>query len=418
MSRCRRGLLLAVATSVGVLGFAPEPAPAAESSYRVLYDVRISPSEKAARVTLRISDPQLAVRWLRFSIDRERLFDFKADGELELGEGSATWTPPPGGGALRYAHRIDHLRNPRSYDARCTESWALFRGDDLVPPVRVRTVVGAHSESELRLRLPDGWSAVTPYPALANGRYSVSHPDRRFDRPVGWILVGHLGVLRERVAGVHVTLAAPSGQGRGRRDMLAMLRWTLPTLRKIAPLPERMTFVTAGDPMWRGGLSGPGSAYLHADLPLISSDSTSPLLHEVIHVMLQARSGSGGDWIVEGLSEYYSLEALARSRTLSRRRYERALEGLMERGQGVRRVTGDHAQGDETARAVGLLHELDAEIARLSGGEKGLDDVLRALVGTSGAITLESFRAITERVAGAPLDGFFDRKILRPSQSS
>ncbi len=413
----RRGGLLLVAVLAAILS-GSGPAAAEETTYGVLYDVRVSPSEKAARVALRITDPDRAVRWLRFSIDPARNFDFTADGELKLGVDVATWTPPPGGGVLRYAHRIDHLRDQRTYDARCTDSWALFRGDDLVPPARVRTVMGAHSESELRLRLPEGWSAVTPYPQLANGRYSISHPDRQFDRPVGWMLVGRLGVLRERVAGVHVALAAPAGQGMRRRDMLAMLRWTLPTLRKIAPLPERIALVGAGDPMWRGGLSGPGSAYLHAELPLISRDSTSPLLHEVIHVMLQARSGPGGDWIVEGLSEYYSLEALVRSKTISRRRYERALQRLAKRGGAVQRVGGDDSRGDITARAVGLLHELDAEIVRVSDGEKNLDDVLRALVGGTGAITLESFRATCERVAGAPLARFFDRSILRPRATS
>lgn len=416
MTRWRLGLCLVAIAAVGLLG--SEPAAAEETTYGVLYDVRVSPSEKAARVSLRITDPERAVRWLRFTVDRERLFDFSADGELKLEADTVTWTPPPGGGVLRYAHRIDHLRDQRSYDARCADGWALFRGYDLVPPARVRTVVGAHSESELRLRLPDGWSAVTAYPQLANGRYSLSDPDRHFDRPLGWLLVGRLFALHERVSGVHVTLAAPAGQGVRRRDLLAMLRWTLPTLRKIAPLPERIVLVGTGDPMWRGGLSAPGSAYLHAELPLISSDSTSPLLHEVIHVMLRARSGPGGDWIVEGLSEYYSLEALVRSKTISRARYERALERLAKRGRPVQRVTGDVSRGDITARAVGLLHELNTEIERVSEGKKNLDDVLRALVEASGAITLESFRATCERVAGAPLARFFDRSILRRRSSS
>ncbi|MEZ4290169.1 MAG: hypothetical protein R3E53_06345 [Myxococcota bacterium] len=38
-------------------------------------------------------------------------------------------------------------------------------------------------------------------------------------------------------------------------------------------LPDRLQLVVAGDPMWRGGLSGPNSLYLHAGLPLIASST-------------------------------------------------------------------------------------------------------------------------------------------------
>ena len=56
-----------------------------------------------------------------------------------------------------------------------------------------------------------------------------------------------------------------------RQDLLALMRWTLPVLRKIAPLPGSARRSSAPrDPMWRGGLSAPSSAYLHASLPLIS----------------------------------------------------------------------------------------------------------------------------------------------------
>ena len=43
----------------------------------------------------------------------------------------------------------------------------------------------------------------------------------------------------------------------------------------------RLLIVSAGDPMWRGGLSGPSSMFLHSDRPLISENRTSTLLHEL-----------------------------------------------------------------------------------------------------------------------------------------
>jgi predicted metalloprotease with PDZ domain len=210
-----------------------------------------------------------------------------------------------------------------------------------------------------------------------------------------------------------VSIGAPVGHGMRRQDMLAMLRWTLPALRRIAPLPDRIAVVGATDPMWRGGLSGPRSAYLHTSLPLISEDGTSPLLHEMVHVWMGARAGPDGDWIVEGLAELYSLEALVRSRTISKRRYERALARIEARGRSVRSVVAtERASGAVTARAVGLLRDLDGEIRAATDDARGLDDVMRELASAPQTLSLARFRALCEQVAGTHLPDFFARREL------
>jgi hypothetical protein len=202
------------------------------------------------------------------------------------------------------------------------------------------------------------------------------------------------------------------GHGLRRLDALALLRWTLPTLRDVAgALPARLLVVGAGDPMWRGGLSGPDSLFIHADLPLISNDGTSPLLHELVHAVVGARSGDGGDWIVEGLAEYYSIELLRRSRTISRRRYEKILSRLADRGSDVVTLEVERATGAEVARAVTVLHELDDEIRERSADAKSLDDVVRALVQKDVTLTTASFRTIAESVYGESLVSFFRQRV-------
>jgi hypothetical protein len=104
-----------------------------------------------------------------------------------------------------------------------------------------------------------------------------------------------------------------------------------------------------------------------------------------------------------------------RSKTISRRRYERTLERLAEKGRGVRTVTVPHATGPIAARSVGLLRELDAELRRATGDQKSLDDVVRALVASREPISLAHFRAVAEGVAGVPLAAFFDRRELAPT---
>jgi len=404
--------LFALAAPAGAQEPAP-PAPAAEVVYDVDYEFRIVPTEGAAKVTITVSDPQDGLLSLRFARDPERQSDWTGSGEVLVEDRWVAWTPPKHGGELRFTVRIDHLRNEHSYDSRATRHWALVRGDALVPPARVRTDRMARARAHLRLRLPEGWSAVVPYRRLTDGRYEIDNPERRFDRPVGWMLFGRLGIVRERVAGASVAIGGPVGHGMRRQDMLAMLRWTLPTLRKVAPLPERLAVVGAADPMWRGGLSGPRSLYLHTSLPLISEDGTSPLLHELVHVWMGARSGSDGDWIVEGLAELYSLEALRRSRTLSKRRYERALARIEAKGRNVRSVVAtEHASGAVSARAVGLLRELDGEIRAATGGARGLDDVVHELVGSTEPVSLAHFRALCEKVTGTKLTDFFARREL------
>jgi hypothetical protein len=286
----------------------------------------------------------------------------------------------------------------------------------MVPPVRTRTVVGARSISSLRLRVPDGWSAALPYRRAPDGTFDLEDPHRRVDRPKGWMVVGKLGVLRERIAGSRVAVAGPVGQQVRRHDVLAMLRWTLPALRRIVgELPHRILVVSAGDPMWRGGLSGSNSVFVHADRPLISTDLSSPVLHELMHAVMGARSGADGDWVVEGLAELYSLELLVRSKTVSRRRHAKALRRLEEKSRGVARLAGERSSGRETARAVVILHELDQQIQEATGGESGLDELVRRLCAERGVITTERFRRLAEEVAGQELPAFARREIPRPA---
>ena len=385
-----------------------------ERRWEVLYDVRVVPTEGVAHVEIRLEGYASLVEMMRFRTKPERHSGFAGDGEITPGEDGVyvTWIPPETGGSLRYDVRLDHLRDRARYDARVTNNWALFRGDDLVPPAKVEAVDDAPSESRLQFRLPKGWRVVTPYKRRSDDVFVIDHPHRMFDRPTGWMIAGRLGTLRENIAGTQVAISGPTGQGVRRHDMLALLRWTLPTLRSIVgALPDRLLVTSAGDPMWRGGLSGPSSLFVHADRPLITSDLTSPLLHEVVHTVMSARSGPDGDWIVEGLAEYFALQVLVRSRTVSHRRYEKAIARLRARGRSVSDLAVEHADGDVTARAVGVLADLDEEIRDRTNGKASLDDVFVRLTRSRLPITTKRLRTIVEKIAGSDFGAFFRRHV-------
>jgi hypothetical protein len=393
----------AQATAPAESAAAPPPAGA----YLVTFEARIVPSERLAHATIRLGTGALSVRFFEFQIDPSRHVEFRGDGKVAMKGAVVRWEPPARGGSLRYTFRIDHLRTAAAYDARCADDWAVFRGDDLFPPARVRSNVGARSRSTLRLRVPEGWKIAVPYALQADGSYQVHHEGRNFDRPTGWYALGRIGVLRERVAGAHVAVAGPVGQGVRRQDILSLLRWTLPKLKAVlGELPERILIVSADDPMWRGGLSGPSSVFLHADRPLITPDLTSPILHELFHAVTRARSGSDGDWIVEGLAEYYGLELLVRSRSVSKRRHERALAAIARKGRGAV-LAGRDSSGAATARAVSVLHALDAHIRAETSGRLSLDPVVAVLARQLEPVTTAGFKATAERVTGLDLGAFF-----------
>jgi hypothetical protein len=401
-ARAALALALALAKSAHA-----QAAPPPQSAYLVTFEARVVPSERLAHASIRLGASALAVRFLELQIDPKRHVDFRGDGRVSVKGAVARWEPPAAGGVLHYTFLIDHLRTSSAYDARCADDWALFRGDDLFPPARVRAKIGAVSRSTLRLRVPDGWKIAVPYLRQADGSYQVQNQWRNFDRPVGWYALGRIGVLRERIASAHVAVAGPVGQGVRRQDILALLRWTLPKLRAVlGELPERILIVSADDPMWRGGLSGPDSVFLHADRPLITPDLTSPILHELFHAVTNARAGKDGDWIVEGLAEYYGLELLVRSRSVSKHRFERGLAAIGRKGRSAA-LAGQRSSGAATAHAVTVLRALDAHIRKETSERMSLDSVVAVLARQLVPVTTAGFQATAEKITGLDLDSFF-----------
>ena len=302
------------------------------------------------------------------------------------------------GGTLTWTVPLNHERTPGAFDARIEADWAIFRGSDIIPAARTRTVRGALSETHLAFDLPKAWSSLTPYYGREH-RYSVQNTERRFDRPTGWFLLGGFGRRNETIAGRRVVVGGPTGHSVRRMDMLALLRWTLPELTNLLPeFPSRLTIISAGSPMWRGGLSAPNSLFIHADRPLLSENGTSTLLHELMHIGMGLSAEDGADWIVEGLAEYYGLELLRRTGTISEKRHNTALVRLEEWGREAKNLCTDRASGPITARAVGVLNQLDRELRQTYA--TSLDDVLRQLVTKDRDIRVADLQSVVSGLAG------------------
>lgn len=377
-------------------------AHAARRSYEVDYTARFLPAAKAAKVTIKLTAGNGRATRLDFDMPAARYYDVTGDGTVERRGERVLWVPPPAGGALVYHYRVDHKRKDGAYDARITDDWAIVRGDDLFPSVRVRTTKDTDSTARLRFELPPGWTGYdTPY-VLTRDRaeYVVVNPKRRFDRPVGWIVAGKIGVRREFLDGTELAIAAPKGENMRRVDMLAFLNVAYyEMLHAFGTMPPKILIIGAGDPMWRGGLSGPRSLFLHVDRPMVSENATSTLLHELTHVITRIRGAKGDDWITEGLAEFYSLELMRRTGLVTPKRYSRAIEFAKHWGGDVKSLRTSASSGKRTARAVLLLVALDREIKKKTDDRRDIDDVTQKLM-EIGRVSKADLEQITERIIG------------------
>lgn len=379
--------------------------------YGLSYLVTPSPAEQTLTVQVTVSQGDDLLREMRFDADPARYSDFEADGELSVNADRVTWSPPENGGVLSWTVHVPRQRNDNGYDAWLDESWGLFRAEDIIPRAATRTLVGVRSETSIDFQLAANWSAVTEHARHA-GVLRVRNSERRFSQPSGWIVLGELGVRRERIAGTRVVIAAPADQGVRRLDMLALLNWTLPELSRILPaMPRRLTIVSAGSPMWHGALSAPQSIYIHASRPLISENGTSTLLHEVMHVALGNGPGSKDDWITEGMAEFYSLQLLRRSGSLTEKRYQRALESQKTWAKSAGDLCGPSSTGATTALAVTVLATLDGEIRSGSDEEQSLDDVLQRMLMSTEPMGLESLIEFSSDLLGRKPDALHIDKL-------
>ena len=359
---------------------------AAESNteYRIEYRVKFEPETGEALLRIRHTPMSGRLIELRMRVDEKRYRDFSATGKFTLADGEVVWRPlRKSRSELSYRFKIDHKRKGGAFDARMSKDWVIVRGDNLFPSARVRTTKLAASRSDLTFSMPKAWTSVdTPFlREKGTARFLVIDPERRFDRPTGWIIAGQISSRKEVLLGTRISVAAPQTGSVQRNVTLALMNGLMPELKKVfGELPSKILIVSADDPMWRGGLSGPRSLFMHADRPLISENGSSTLVHELVHVVSRMRAKSQDDWIVEGLAEYYSIELLYRAGLLSESRRERAFDWMKDHGKSVKSLNTDRSSARVTARSVQVFRELDAEIREATNNKRSLDHVARKLM--------------------------------------
>jgi len=381
------------------------------------YHVQLLPQSDQAQVRVTLADGS-AVRSLDFDLGAPGSYsDFEVDGQWQLTSdpehSRGLWHPAPGKASLSYRVRLSHRLKNGSYDTLMTPSWALFRGEQLVPPASLDQQDGTELISRLEFELPKGWKSIeTAWPRIGKNRFRIDDVSRLFDRPTGWMLAGTLGTRRTTLGETEVTVSAPKGQGMHRMDVMTLLTFMWPQVQAVFPRnPPKLLIVGAGSPMWKGSTAAHNSIYLYSGLPLISESGSSPLLREVVQVFSGIKAEAGHDWLSEGLSEYYAIELLRRAGGMSDERYQTLQHRLNAAGKGVTRLRGAQASPAMVARAVTLLQALDREIRLHTHNKRSLDDVSQALMRV-GKVNTPSFIQLSESVLGSSSE-VLDNPLLR-----
>jgi hypothetical protein len=385
----------------------------ASPEYRTQFRVDIRPGEAVAQAGIRVVQPDARLKRLRLLMPRDRFSSLTADGRITRRGDEVTWEIPPRGGEIRYQVTINRQRSDKGYDALVTARWAMFRADHVFPRARAVHKRATRGRGELVLVLPAGWTSFTPYLPDPTGRVTFLNPKRSFSRPVGWVLAGHLGSRMDMIGPTMVRIAAPRNQNVQRVAMLSLMRAVMPVLQaELATAPPYLLVVSAGDPMWRGGLSAPNSFYLHADRPIIGENGTSTLVHELVHLLAPVPADADHDWIDEGVAEYLGLLLLRRAGAISPERFDHAIEIFRRQGATVSNIVTPSSSGAVNARAVVIFHDLDVELQRRSGGKSDMFDLVRLLMSQQQPVDISRLRDLAMDLAGGqPLQALSPAKL-------
>jgi hypothetical protein len=375
--------------------------------YRVDWHLRLQADVDLAEVTLRLEDAA-PVDLVSFPLDSARFSNFSATGELQQDGNFMRWVPPRRDARLSYQVRITRERENQnqdeSYDALMTADWALFRGDRLTPRVRVNARNGARSESVLHFELPEDWEVFTGWPAIRTDgslhTFALDEPQRDFERPRGWMMAGKVVNRQTQVGSTDFNIVGPRNSGIDRMGWLTLVRLVWPELEAVfGKVPPKILMVSGNDPLWRGGLSGPNSFFFHSSRRAISQNGTSPLFHEMVHVVSNIHGADQDDWIAEGIAEYYGIELLYRAGGYDDATRDAIYADLAEWAEDAEQLRLDESAGPVTARAVLVFDQLDREIRTMSDGRATLDDVVRLLM-TRRWVSLTDLQTLVQDVTG------------------
>lgn len=418
LSRVIRAVL-----AVALVGWGEAPVDAQDASgtdrttYSIQYRVRINEKNPTvARVRWNLTGID-EIRKIRLTLRGDHFFDFSGSGTLERQGSNLLWTPASPYAHLEYRVRLRSRRSPtEGFDSYASSDWVITRAQALFPATHVTFETDVEREPRSRSRivfdLPPGWRSYTAMEEISPGVFRPEDRRRRLSRPAGWIGLGRLDVLERTITGVRVIVAKAPGSRSNSQEVLDLYDRSLPHLKEILPFrPPRILIAIGPDPMWRGGLSGEASFFLHGDRPIRTPDHTSPFLHELFHLFARFHPQSDAHWISEGLAEFYSLELQRRASLLDEAAFGRGLRYFAKYGFWRVDLTAQRDNAATNNSAPLVMQAIDQEIRRRTRGRRSLDDAVREMAGRSEPVSTAGFLRAVNKVTGRDFTPFFQRHV-------
>lgn len=315
--------------------------------------------------------------------------------------------------------------------------WGVIKGESLAIPFSYAFFAPQPTfRAQVRFQLPPDWSAEAPWIRLAANHYQL--PGEGAPLPRGFFVAGKFTPELQQGAGgkefVYVRLAA---ELRTKDSLFEYLSKATPYYQGVYGnvTGQRILVVSAGPPMFTGGLGSTDSLFVH------QNSSAETIAHEYAHVWQRFQTvdtqGISSIWTNEGDADLHG--ALSRFVTETQGGFT-----LAKLNQEFKESYDKHsvdpkfmqplpvaAYGQEYEqvaykKGLAVLVFMDAEVKRITNNAAGLNDVLRELnryydaeVGNrsgekrmTNEDVLKVVNSVVQRHANVDMKGFFDRYVF------
>lgn len=372
------------------------------------------------------------VRRVTFVLERGRYRYFNGGGQIVQLGSDVIWTPERLNASLEYEVILPHERKKGVYDSFGKKDWFITRTNDLFAYKKFAFRRSAKSLTTVSFDLPSGWDVETEMLPLGQDSYRTqSFPGHRYEWPTGWVIFGRIERTIAKADDVVITIAYPkaflentslvaisgnilpmSPAERFAKKMVQareIYEKVIPLMKKFLPQYARRFLIIYGEkPMWMGGLSGENSLFINRRIANLSKDYSSTLVHEYFHVCQGFKKNKkDGEWLVEGLAEYFSLLLLKEAGITTPQQFRVGIESYKKNGQWNVNLAKSFKKAVLYENAPLIFYTLDEMIKEKTQGQKSLKNVMAALATYAEPVGTKEFRAATESVYGNSLKSFF-----------
>lgn len=308
--------------------------------------------------------------------------------------------PAPGGVVLNVANDVETLAFTVSvnraafkageYNAYLGPDWGVFRAESLALGFNYSYVEGTPFRwaATVRWDVPAGWSAEMALPRASGVERAFRLPEGEV-LPRGFVALGKLDVATAAGAGKEFRLATIGEKLSYEADAFPYLEKATPYYAQVyGPVTGSVLLaIAAPSPMFRGGLGGTDSFYVHSESDLRT------LAHEYAHAWQLFGTvldpGAASVWIAEGDADYHGAISLFVTEYWSLDEVNEFLRGFSQEATKepfrstplVDATYGGDKEDVAYHKGALVLHALDTLMRERTAGSGvvGIDAVLRAL---------------------------------------